>query len=71
LIIGMVLGQLSENYLFISVDRYGLSWLWDRPIVVVIEVFAVLTMAMPFYKRYFAKRETPGLAEKLDIGEGE
>ncbi|MGY9107937.1 MAG: tripartite tricarboxylate transporter permease, partial [Alphaproteobacteria bacterium] len=34
LILGFILGGLIERYTFISVERYGAAWLWERPIVV-------------------------------------
>jgi len=40
LVLGLVLGGLAENYLFLSVSRYDWSWL-TRPLVLVIIVVAV------------------------------
>ena len=37
LILGLVLSGISENYLFISISRYGAMWL-ARPIVVIVLV---------------------------------
>ena len=34
LVLGLVLGDSIERYMFISVERYGFSWLW-RPVVAV------------------------------------
>jgi TctA family transporter len=44
-ILGLVLSKLVENYLYISVSRYGAAWLM-RPIVIII---AILTAASLFY----------------------
>jgi hypothetical protein len=38
LILGVVLGDTIERYLFISIERYGLSWML-RPVVVVLSKF--------------------------------
>ncbi|MDX2446716.1 MAG: tripartite tricarboxylate transporter permease [Desulfobacterales bacterium] len=52
LIIGIVLGDLVERFLFISVDAYGFSWLWSRPIVVIVEIFIIAFMAMSLYRKF-------------------
>lgn len=46
LILGLVLGDIIERYMFISVERYGLEWL-KRPVVVVILVLAILGFSRP------------------------
>ena len=46
LILGLVLGDIIERYMFISVERYGLEWL-KRPVVIVILVLAVLGFSRP------------------------
>jgi len=46
LILGLVLGDIIERYMFISVERYGLEWL-KRPVVIVILVLAILGFARP------------------------
>jgi TctA family transporter len=46
LILGLVLGDIIERYMFISVERYGLTWLY-RPVVVALLALAVLGMARP------------------------
>jgi hypothetical protein len=45
LILGLVLGPLAENRLFLSIDNYGLAWL-DRPLVLFL---LALTLAGAFY----------------------
>jgi TctA family transporter len=51
LIMGLVLGKLAEPYLFITVDRYGASFLWGRPITVIILGLMVLSVALPLYRK--------------------
>ena len=46
LILGLVLGDIIERYMFISVERYGLEWL-KRPVVIVVLVMAILGFARP------------------------
>jgi TctA family transporter len=47
LILGVVLGDTIERYLFISIERYGLSWML-RPIVALLFALAVLGLVRPF-----------------------
>jgi len=47
LIIGFVLGQGAENYLWISVSRYDWSWL-TQPATIVIGVLVIATLAAGF-----------------------
>jgi hypothetical protein len=53
LILGLVLGPLAENRLFLSTDNYGLAWLL-RPGVLLI---GCLTLAGAFYPFLKAKRQ--------------
>jgi TctA family transporter len=46
LVLGYVLGDTIERYMFISVERYGFSWLW-RPVVAVLLVIAIVGIARP------------------------
>lgn len=43
LVLGLVLGDIVERYLWISTARYGLAWL-GRPVVIVIFLVAVVVM---------------------------
>ncbi|MBI4487587.1 MAG: tripartite tricarboxylate transporter permease [Deltaproteobacteria bacterium] len=47
LVLGFVLGKLIETYLFISVSRYGFSWL-THPIVVLLILLTAFVIAYPF-----------------------
>jgi TctA family transporter len=47
LILGVVLGDIIERYLFISIERYGLSWML-RPIVALLFALAILGLMRPF-----------------------
>ena len=46
LVLGFILGGILERYMFISIERYGIEWL-TRPIVVVMLVMSVLSLARP------------------------
>jgi TctA family transporter len=58
MVLGIVLGGLAENYLFISTQRYGATFL-GRPIVVIIMVFIVGAILWPLWqeRRKMAKRQ--------------
>ncbi len=57
LVLGFVLGKLAETYLYISVTRFGTSWLM-RPKVIVIAVLAVLVALYPtLQSRKFKRAE--------------
>jgi len=61
LIMGLVLGKLAEPYLFITVDRYGAAFLWERPIVLIILALMVLSVVALYRK---GERSPSGVAEK-------
>jgi TctA family transporter len=46
LILGIVLGGILERYMFISIQRYGISWML-RPLVIVMFAMSVLTLTRP------------------------
>ena len=46
LLLGVVLGDIFERYMFISVERYGWDWL-TRPLVVVLFALAVIGLLRP------------------------
>jgi putative tricarboxylic transport membrane protein len=47
LVLGFVLGKLAETYLFISVARYGYSWL-TQPLVLVLMAITALVIVFPY-----------------------
>jgi hypothetical protein len=47
LILGVVLGDTIERYLFISVERYGVSW-FARPVVAILFLIAIIGLVRPF-----------------------
>jgi TctA family transporter len=55
LILGLVLGPLAENRLFLSTDNYGMAWLL-RPAVLVILALTVIGASYPFVKALILKR---------------
>lgn len=55
LILGFVLGDLIERYMFISTARYGLTWLLD-PLVIVLLVLSVIGLFRPLIEEFLRKR---------------
>jgi putative tricarboxylic transport membrane protein len=54
-VLGLVLGKIAENYLYISVARYQSAWL-ARPIVMVLLAVAVLVVCYPIVQTWRARR---------------
>ena len=50
LLLGLVLGPLMENRLFLSTDNYGLAWLW-RPGVLILFALTALGIIYPLWKQ--------------------
>jgi TctA family transporter len=48
-VLGLVLGKIAENYLYISVARYDAAWL-TRPVVLVLLGLAVVVILYPFFQ---------------------
>src|SRR5215471_160766 len=46
LVLGLVLGDSIERYMFISIERYGYSWL-SRPVVIVLLALAIVGLTRP------------------------
>ncbi len=49
-VLGFILGDLVETYLYISVTRYGIDWLY-RPKVIIIFILAVCVALYPFLQK--------------------
>jgi TctA family transporter len=58
-VLGFVLGKVMETYLFISVSRYGFTWL-RHPTVVALIILTVLVIAYPYIqqRRHGTARES-------------
>jgi TctA family transporter len=58
-VLGLVLGKIAENYLYISVARYEAAWL-TRPVVLVLIALAVAVILYPLIqaRRSGSRRET-------------
>jgi putative tricarboxylic transport membrane protein len=58
LLLGLVLGPLAENKLFLSTDNYGAAWLL-RPGVMVLIGVIVVGLAVPFWNERRRRRREP------------
>lgn len=56
LILGVILGHLAENNLYISTARYGATWL-GRPIVIILIVISILVIFYPFWQERRRKQK--------------
>jgi TctA family transporter len=57
LILGFVLGSIFENSLFISIERYGMSWL-GRPVVVILFAITLYGVLAPYIKALSSKKSS-------------
>jgi TctA family transporter len=46
LVLGFILGSILERYMFISIERYGITWMM-RPVVIVMFVLSALSLLRP------------------------
>jgi putative tricarboxylic transport membrane protein len=53
-VLGLVLGKIAENYLYISVARYHAAWL-TRPVVMVLFAIAVVVICYPVVQAWRAR----------------
>jgi putative tricarboxylic transport membrane protein len=61
LLLGLVLGPLMENRLFLSTDNYGLAWLW-RPGVLIIFALILFGIFYPVLKERWKRKKAEGEA---------
>ena len=54
-VLGLVLGKIAENYLYISTARYEAAWL-TRPVVMVLIAVAIAVIVYPFFQARWRKR---------------
>ena len=47
LVLGFILGGVLERYMFISIQRYGVSWM-TRPLVIIMFAMSLLSLLRPF-----------------------
>jgi TctA family transporter len=62
-LLGLVLGPLAENRLFLSSDNYGTAWL-ARPGVLIIFAITLIGIVYPIIKQRREEREKPALVSE-------
>jgi TctA family transporter len=55
-VLGFILGGMVERYMFISVERYGFSFL-TNPIVIVMLLVTIYGLGMPIWRKYQRERK--------------
>ena len=60
-LLGLVLGPLAENRLFLASDNYGLSWIW-RPGVLIIFAVTLVGILYPLIKKRREEKTSPTAA---------
>src|SRR5574341_280842 len=60
-VLGFVLGKVIETYLFISVSRYGFTWL-RHPVVIVLIALMVVVIAYPYFQQWRLRARSPANA---------
>jgi TctA family transporter len=66
LVLGLVLGRLAENYLFLSVNRYDLAWL-SRPMVMALIVVSLLSIFFPLIQKGLQRRIANVPGRKVEV----
>ena len=55
-VIGMVLADMIERNLHISITLYGEDFLLVRPVALAMFLFVIVTTGMPFYRNWKRRR---------------
>lgn len=63
-ILGVVLGDIVERYLFISIARYDTDWLW-RPVVTIMFALSIFGLMRPLLREFKSAGGAIGLFRKF------
>jgi TctA family transporter len=66
LILGLVLGKLAEQNLFLTIDNYGIEWL-GFPSVMALFTLMVLGIFYPLFQRWREKRNQPEYKQLAEV----
>jgi TctA family transporter len=66
LILGLVLGGLAEQNLFLSIDNYGMEWL-GFPSVLALFVLMMLGIFYPLFQKWREKRNKPQYKQLAEV----
>lgn len=70
LILGLVLGKLAEQNLFLSIDNYGMDWL-GFPSVIALLALVVLGIFYPLFQRWREKTNKSRYKQLAEVAEPE
>jgi TctA family transporter len=59
LILGLVLGRLAENYLFLTTARYSPAEWLTRPVVMILIALCVFVIFLPLIRKRLGRGQTP------------
>jgi len=62
MVIGMVLAEMIERNLHISLTLYGDTFIFTRPITLIMFIFIIVTTVMPFYRNWRRDRAVAPVA---------
>jgi TctA family transporter len=68
-VIGMVLAEMIERNLHISISLYGDAFIIHRPVALAMLLFVIATTAMPFYRNWRRRRTATGASAAGAKGE--
>jgi putative tricarboxylic transport membrane protein len=68
LILGLVLGKLAEQNLFLTIDNYGMEWL-GFPSVIALFALMLLGTFYPLFQKWREKRRTPEYKQVAAVAE--
>lgn len=64
IMVAVVLGPQIQQYLWLSMDRYGFEWM-THPSIIGLAIFIAITIALPFWRQYKNKQK----AMNMDLGD--
>lgn len=64
IMVAVVLGPQIQQYLWLSMDRYGFEWM-SHPSIIGLAIFIAGTIALPFWRQYKNKQK----AMNMDLGD--
>jgi TctA family transporter len=59
LILGLVLGRLAENYLFLTTARYSPAEWLTRPVVIILIALCIFVIFLPLIRKQFGRGQVP------------
>jgi TctA family transporter len=64
MVIGVVLGEKMERYLWISTARYGTSWLLHPTVIVLMVLLVISVVIAPIWQHHKRKKKAAVMGER-------